>query len=74
VASRSLRGSIKLQKLKDLLRCFRKNVELAFSWRCSRKNVELAFSSIFFLELEVFDNVELEWSCKNRNGTVPNTP
>lgn len=47
--------------------------------RCFRKNIELASNSAFFLnaeflELNVFANMELEWSCKNGRGAVPNTP
>jgi hypothetical protein len=57
--------STKLKKLEGLL-------------RCSRKNVKLTLSSTFFfgaefVELKVFGNAELEWSCKNRSGAVPNT-
>jgi hypothetical protein len=32
------------------------------------------FVGVKFLELKVFSNAELEQTCKNGNGAVPNTP
>jgi len=46
-----------------------KTLKTGVSLEVLQKNMELAFSSIFFLELIVFGNVE--WSCKNRSGAIP---
>jgi len=57
----TLHGSISLQKLEYLL-------------RCSRKNEELALNSTFFFELKVFSNAELEWSGKKQERISPKHP
>jgi hypothetical protein len=58
--------STKIQKLEDLLRCSRKKHRVVLQLHL--------FLGAEFSEMEVFGNAELERSCKNGSGVVPNTP